>query len=1088
VIIENYNLKRYALTLKILLGFFSASALMIILLGWRLSIGPIALDWAGEYLKQALASYQEDVNVDFRDAVLIWQKEERSSYAGASGLEIIFYEVEIKNRTTNFTLNVPEVSARFSGLAMLRGLLAPTNVSITGLSIDYTLGPDVWESKDDRPFMEKLEAFLRNIQNSNSLPFKMAQQLLSPPQSSRMAGYLRQVSLLDTKITLNDQLSGQQWQIPSAQLNLQRTDSGLSVNLSGDINMATSRIMPIDFYLLFDNDKKEAITTLEFSDLRPSALAGSVAALSGLADMDVPSKGNIEFKIDQNFNIPVVAFNLSLGEGLINPGKIYPEPLKITSAALNGHIVKKESSIVLDEISLQLGQTYVSGSGLLYGSTDRPGIAIKADIRDLPFLDLKTYWPGQFGKGAYKWIAKNIDGGIVQEGQLDIYIEPEMWPAVPDENIPAKLVLPPDVMVFKFDFNNINAHYLRPMPMLTGIGGRAVLNLHTFHLIASNGKIDQLTVKKADLLFSDIHIKGKGIAQITLDMEGTVEEILRVIDYKPLGYPTKYGIKQGSITGQAKATLSLQFPLLKKISLRDVTFKVSADIDTLSIPKLTESLAINDGRMHMFVDGKGIMSEGEIILNGVKLKTKWLENFNKEEKLPTKYVINGLIEGAEWEQLHLPFDPYIEGPVEIDLSLFGKGGTIVKGSGQFDLMNSKSIFAPIGWQKEKGKAGLVDFDLLFDGPGRINIRNIALYSETLRADLEIDMVDEWVTRFFIPKLVMKDTDIVMLMEWNAQKKYYLSSLTGKSFDAAPLIEIMLSNGGDEEKISLPDFNLEAEVDDLLTNNNVHIKETNMAAIYRAQDFTHITFDGKLAEDKFIKVTVKPEGDNRKLEFTSNDAGQALRGLGMFNIGIGGDMKVVADMVKHERGISLGGHAEAKKFKVIDTPEFSKLLAEKKFKKAQEELKRGGLVFNTFSMEFRTYNGVMEITKGRARGSSLGITMEGAVDQAYDEMSISGTLIPAYGLNSFLGNIPLIGTLLTGGKGQGIFAATYSISGPLDDPTIKINPLAALAPGIFRSLFSAIGGSKKKTLREQAEEMQKIIPNTQPAQKNKKPKK
>jgi len=208
---------------------------------------------------------------------------------------------------------------------------------------------------------------------------------------------------------------------------------------------------------------------------------------------------------------------------------------------------------------------------------------------------------------------------------------------------------------------------------------------------------------------------------------------------------------------------------------------------------------------------------------------------------------------------------------------------------------------------------------------------------------------------------------------------------------------------------------------------------------------------------------------------------------MFNIGIGGKMKVVADMVEHERGISLGGHAEAKKFKVIDTPGFSKLLAEKKFKKAQEELKKGGLDFDTFSMEFRTYNGVMEINKGHARGSNLGITMEGAVDQAYDEMSISGTLIPAYGINSFLGKIPLIGTLLTGGKGQGVFAATYSITGPLDNPEIKINPLAALAPGILRSLFSAIGGSKKKTLREQAEEMEKIIPNTPPVKKDKKPK-
>ncbi|PHS63322.1 MAG: hypothetical protein COB12_09885, partial [Flavobacterium sp.] len=199
---------------------------MVILLGWRLSIGPIALDWAGDYLKKALSSSRENVSVDFRDAVLIWQWDDHQTFARSSGLQVIFYEIEIINSETEFTLNIPEVGARFSGLAMLRGLLAPTDVSISGLSIDYTLGPDVWESTDDRTFMEKLESFIQTLKNSNSLPFEMAQQLLSPPKSSVAAGYLHQISLLDTKITLTDQLSGQKWQIPAAQLGLQRTESG----------------------------------------------------------------------------------------------------------------------------------------------------------------------------------------------------------------------------------------------------------------------------------------------------------------------------------------------------------------------------------------------------------------------------------------------------------------------------------------------------------------------------------------------------------------------------------------------------------------------------------------------------------------------------------------------------------------------------------------------------------------------------------------------------------------------------------------------------------------------------------------------
>ena len=67
--------------------------------------------------------------------------------------------------------------------------------------------------------------------------------------------------------------------------------------------------------------------------------------------------------------------------------------------------------------------------------------------------------------------------------------------------------------------------------------------------------------------------------------------------------------------------------------------------------------------------------------------------------------------------------------------------------------------------------------------------------------------------------------------------------------------------------------------------------------------------------------------------------------------------------------------------------------------------------------------------------------------------MQGTIVPAYMLNSALGNIPLIGDLFTGGEGKGIFAATYAVEGPRDDPEVSVNPLAALAPGFLRELFT-----------------------------------
>ena len=70
----------------------------------------------------------------------------------------------------------------------------------------------------------------------------------------------------------------------------------------------------------------------------------------------------------------------------------------------------------------------------------------------------------------------------------------------------------------------------------------------------------------------------------------------------------------------------------------------------------------------------------------------------------------------------------------------------------------------------------------------------------------------------------------------------------------------------------------------------------------------------------------------------------------------------------------------------------------------------------------------------------------------DTIDLSGTIIPAYVLNSIVGHLPVIGDILTGGDGEGVFAATYRAQGPLKDAAITVNPLTALAPGILRDLF------------------------------------
>ncbi|MED6311114.1 MAG: AsmA-like C-terminal domain-containing protein, partial [Pseudomonadota bacterium] len=91
------------------------------------------------------------------------------------------------------------------------------------------------------------------------------------------------------------------------------------------------------------------------------------------------------------------------------------------------------------------------------------------------------------------------------------------------------------------------------------------------------------------------------------------------------------------------------------------------------------------------------------------------------------------------------------------------------------------------------------------------------------------------------------------------------------------------------------------------------------------------------------------------------------------------------------------------------------------------------------------------------GSSIGITVEGALDLEEDIAELKGTVVPAYTVNRVLGQIPILGPILTGGENEGVFAASYAVNGPLEDPAIAVNPLSALAPGFLRKLFDAIGG-------------------------------
>ena len=114
----------------------------------------------------------------------------------------------------------------------------------------------------------------------------------------------------------------------------------------------------------------------------------------------------------------------------------------------------------------------------------------------------------------------------------------------------------------------------------------------------------------------------------------------------------------------------------------------------------------------------------------------------------------------------------------------------------------------------------------------------------------------------------------------------------------------------------------------------------------------------------------------------------------------------------------------------------------------------GIPFTTLRGDFDYSDNHLVIENLLAYGGAIGVTANGVVRLSQDRLDLQGTIVPAYALNSILGNIPVIGSLLLGGEGQGLFAANYRATGSAADPADPGQPAERAHPGLPAPAVSA----------------------------------
>jgi uncharacterized protein YhdP len=225
---------------------------------------------------------------------------------------------------------------------------------------------------------------------------------------------------------------------------------------------------------------------------------------------------------------------------------------------------------------------------------------------------------------------------------------------------------------------------------------------------------------------------------------------------------------------------------------------------------------------------------------------------------------------------------------------------------------------------------------------------------------------------------------------------------------------------------------------------------------------YANLDGKTTDGKGFNLRImrNPKG-TRQFSMRAESAGAFLKAFHVFDGIDGGDLSITGNYDDANSSASvLKGRLDMGEYIIHDAPVLAKMLSLASLTGFFDTLQGKGIHFVKFRAPFTLAGNVITIDHARTYGDAIGLTIEGTITYPQKTLDLKGTIVPSYTLNSVFGKIPLVGAILTGGEGKGIFAASYKVKGSTNDPQVSVNPLSILAPGFLRGFFEGFDSKKE----------------------------
>jgi Protein of unknown function len=749
-----------------------------------------------------------------------------------------------------------------------------------------------------------------------------------------------------------------------------------------------------------------------------------------------------------NDNVPDWQMGFS-GGTIVLAGADGEQPLIFNRIAINMRFDTANRRVLVTQADISNGEISVAGTASVDYSAE-PRLTVGFAGTPMSASALKRMWPILIVPEVREWVIDRIERGSLQRIEIGVNSPVKnlsrRGPPIPDDGLSVNIVA-----------SGVTLRPVDELPSVRDADLKAHVTGRTATVTIGQAAADTPMGRKlniSDFVFEVPDMAPKpSPARVKFRIDGPVPAVAEVLASDRLSEFSGTLIDPNSSKGTVSAQVTLGLPIKRELTKADTTYSVSADLAGFAADHLVMNQKLEANTLKVVANNQGYQVKGDVKINGQAASL----DYRKPNEGDADIKLQATLDDASRARLGVDLGPAVSGAIPVKLN--GKIGTDSKIGVEADLTALKLDNLLPGWVKVAGKSSRIAFNLV-QKPQSTRFEDIVVDGGgvSIKGSLEVDQNGELMNSNF-PTYSPSEGDKASLKADRGPDGVVKVTMRGDVFDGRGFLKSAISGkeADSKSKTKNYDFDVDVKLGAVAGYNGEAVRSVDAKLSRRGGNIKSFTLTGKLGRDTPLTADLRGQGQGREVIYLeTNDAGAFFRFSDTYSKMIGGQLELAMDPPTVEPRAKEG---------LINVRDFSV-----KGETALDRIAAGGPVgvqngisFSRLRAEFSRQNGQLSIREGVVKGPTVGATIEGSIDYPGNQVRMSGTFVPMYGLNNMFGQIPIVGLFLGGGSNEGLIGVTYEVVGSPGQPVLRVNPISAMAPGVLRKIFEFGTGKQNNSV-------------------------